>query len=52
MAENKKAPVKKGLLGWYFNFNLLYRILIGLVVGALLGIIFQDKILWMELFQK
>ena len=50
MAENKKAPVKKGMLGWYFNFNLLYRILIGLVVGALLGIIFQDKILWIAPF--
>lgn len=36
----KGAPVKKnGLLGWYFNFNLLYRILIGLVLGAVLGII-------------
>jgi Na+/H+-dicarboxylate symporter len=28
----------------------LYRILIGLVVGALLGIIFQDKILWIAPF--
>ncbi|MFA5447879.1 MAG: dicarboxylate/amino acid:cation symporter [Sphaerochaeta sp.] len=46
MAEEKKAPIKKGWLSWYFNFNLLYRILIGLVIGALLGIIFQDKILW------
>ncbi|MGP1418385.1 MAG: dicarboxylate/amino acid:cation symporter [Sphaerochaetaceae bacterium] len=35
----KKAPVKKGILGWYFNFNLLYRILIGLVIGAIAGII-------------
>jgi len=36
----KDAPVKKnGLLSWYFNFNLLYRILIGLVLGAVVGII-------------
>lgn len=35
----RKAPVKKGILGWYFNFNLLYRILIGLVIGAIAGII-------------
>lgn len=35
----KKAPVKKGPLSWYFNFNLLYRILIGLVLGAIVGII-------------
>ncbi|MDD4007603.1 MAG: cation:dicarboxylase symporter family transporter, partial [Sphaerochaetaceae bacterium] len=38
--DKKEAPVKKGgLLGWYFNFNLLYRILIGLVIGAVVGII-------------
>ncbi len=36
----KEAPVNKnGLFGWYFNFNLLYRILIGLVLGAIVGII-------------
>lgn len=50
MAEQMKAPVKKGWLSWYFNFNLLYRILIGLVLGALLGIIFKDKILWVAPF--
>lgn len=54
MAENKTAPdmppVKKGWLSWYFNFNLLYRILIGLILGALLGIIFGEKILWIAPF--
>jgi len=50
MAETKKAPIKKGWLSWYFNFNLLYRILIGLVLGALLGIIFKEKILWIAPF--
>lgn len=50
MAEQKKAPVKKGLLGWYFNFNLLYRILIGLVLGAILGIALGEKILWIAPF--
>ncbi len=36
----KDAPVNKNrLFGWYFNFNLLYRILIGLVLGAVVGII-------------
>lgn len=36
----KEAPVKKNrLFSWYFNFNLLYRILIGLVLGAVVGII-------------
>ena len=29
---------RTGLLGWYFNFNLLYRILIGLVLGGVLGL--------------
>lgn len=49
-AVKKEAPVKKGILSWYFNFNLLYRILIGLVLGALLGIIFKEKILWIAPF--
>ena len=30
---------KKGILSWYFDFNLLYRILIGLVLGGVFGII-------------
>ena len=50
MAEQRKAPLKKGLLGWYFNFNLLYRILIGLVLGAILGIALGEKILWIAPF--
>ena len=50
MGDQQKAPVKKGILGWYFNFNLLYRILIGLVLGALLGIIFGEGILWVAPF--
>lgn len=39
---------KKGnkLFSWYFDFNLLYRILIGMFLGAVLGLIFKDKILW------
>ena len=50
---------KKGLLGWYFNFNLLYRILIGLVLGAILGIVLgttlagdnlQKVLLWTGFF--
>jgi Na+/H+-dicarboxylate symporter len=31
---------------WYFEFNLLYRILVGLVLGVVLGLAFQEKILW------
>ena len=29
---------KKGMLSWYFNTNLLSRILIGLIAGAIVGI--------------
>jgi Na+/H+-dicarboxylate symporter len=50
MAKKQDAPVKKGWLSWYFNFNLLYRILIGLVIGAVLGLIFKEKILWIAPF--
>ncbi len=39
---------KKGILSWYFNFNLLYRILIGLVAGAIVGIIFGESIVWLN----
>jgi Na+/H+-dicarboxylate symporters len=41
---------KKGPLGWYFNINLLYRILVGMIIGAILGIAFGDKILWLAPF--
>ncbi|MBR8463078.1 dicarboxylate/amino acid:cation symporter [Campylobacter sp. faydin G-24] len=33
---------KNGLLSWYFKSNLLLRILFGLILGAICGIIFQD----------
>ncbi len=39
---------KKGFMDWYFKFNLLYRILIGLVLGALVGIIFGESITWLN----
>ncbi|MCL2043119.1 MAG: dicarboxylate/amino acid:cation symporter [Treponema sp.] len=35
---------KKGLLGWYFNFNLLYRIMIGLILGAVIGMVLGTTI--------
>ena len=37
MAQNE--PKKGGILRAYLNFNVLYKILIGLVVGAIAGII-------------
>ncbi|MBR8465601.1 dicarboxylate/amino acid:cation symporter [Campylobacter sp. faydin G-140] len=33
---------KNGLFSWYFKSNLLLRILFGLILGAICGIIFQD----------
>ena len=45
-----KNNKKKGMFSWYFNFNLLYRILIGLALGIFLGLIFKEKILWISPF--
>lgn len=47
MSDNEK---KKGAFDWYFKSNLLIRILIGLVAGALVGIIFGESITWLNPF--
>lgn len=39
-----------GMLGWYFGSNLLLRILIGLVLGAIAGIALGEHILWVAPF--
>jgi Na+/H+-dicarboxylate symporter len=44
------AKEKRGAMDWYFKSNLLIRILIGLVLGALAGIIFGSSILWVAPF--
>jgi Na+/H+-dicarboxylate symporter len=44
------AQEKKGAMDWYFKSNLLIRILVGLVLGALVGIIFGESILWLTPF--
>ncbi len=39
--------VKRGIFGWYFKTNLLARILVGLVLGALVGVVlgfFPDSV--------
>lgn len=42
---NTKAKGKKnGILGWYFQTNLLLRILIGLALGAAFGLILGPKV--------
>ena len=45
MSSEKKKP-----FDWYFKSNLLIRILIGLVAGAIVGIIFGEKTAWMNPF--
>jgi len=35
---------KKGVLSWYFDSNLLYRILIGLILGAIFGIVIGNSL--------
>ncbi len=39
-----------GWLSWYFRTSLLLRILIGLVLGAICGLIFREQILWVKPF--
>jgi len=43
MTQNSSGK-KSGLFDWYFNSNLLLRILIGLAAGAVAGMIFGPKI--------
>ena len=45
----QKGPVSR-VFGWYFNSNLLYRILIGLAAGVILGLAFNQNILWIKPF--
>jgi len=42
------ADGKKGLFDWYFKSNLLIRILIGLILGAIVGIFAGESILWVS----
>ncbi len=44
-ATNEK---KRGLLSWYFDSSLLLRILIGLVLGAIVGIVGGPDIAWLK----
>lgn len=41
----------RALYGWYFDTNLLLRILIGLVLGAILGIVLQHNQAWINFLQ-
>lgn len=40
MSENTQ---KVGVFAWYFKSNLLMRILFGLIIGAIFGIVFQSN---------
>ncbi|MDA3958614.1 dicarboxylate/amino acid:cation symporter [Oceanispirochaeta sp.] len=39
-----RASKKKGLFAWYFNTSLLLRIFIGLMLGAIIGIVFGPSV--------
>jgi Na+/H+-dicarboxylate symporter len=41
---------RKSLLRMYLSSNLLLRILIGLILGAICGIVFADKLMWVKPF--
>jgi Na+/H+-dicarboxylate symporter len=41
---------KSGFMAWYFQSNLLTRILIGLILGAVVGLIAGPWILWVKPF--
>lgn len=41
---------KKSLLRMYLSSNLLLRILIGLILGAICGLVFADKLMWVKPF--
>lgn len=40
----------KGMFDWYFKTNLLVRILIGLVLGGIAGLVAGESILWVAPF--
>lgn len=44
------TPKQKGILSWYFDTNLLTRILAGLVLGTIAGIVFGKDIAWVSPF--
>lgn len=46
----EQSEKKKGFLSWYFGTNLLYRILIGMALGIVLGLVFKEHILWIKPF--
>ncbi len=41
---------KRGMFAWYFQSNLLIRILLGLVLGAIVGLLAGDSIAWLKPF--
>lgn len=41
---------KRGIFSWYFDTNLLTRILVGLILGAVAGIVFGKAIIWVSPF--
>lgn len=44
------ASAVKGVFNWYFKTNLLLRILAGLALGVVAGLVFGDAMLWVAPF--
>jgi len=48
-----ETHTKSGLFGWYFGTNILVRILLGLILGAIGGLLFQgsaEAVAWLKPF--
>lgn len=52
MTTNTDKNTKKGIFDWYFKTNLLWRVLIGMILGVIAGILLGEKILWVDPFGK
>ncbi len=50
MSEQKSPEPRKGRMDWYFKSNLLVRIFLGLILGAVVGLIFGESISWLQPF--
>jgi Na+/H+-dicarboxylate symporter len=46
--NKEAAPRRRGLLSWYFGSSLLLRILVGLILGAVVGLVAGPNIVWIK----
>jgi len=48
--SNEQTAGNKGFMDWYFKSNLLMRIFIALILGAIVGLIVGPNIVWVKPF--